>query len=147
MIDPPSQPLNLVFDGDRSMWGTTYGDGPNRDMCVLCGHHCEGYIRIRSKREGGTDLVGHVCPTCIVRMVYQVERLSWWNLVKTSALSVFKRLVTERANLEKRSEQTRGYFELITKGSLPKPKKMDSKARENLDKAIKLFPREGDPET
>lgn len=119
MITGPSKPVTLIFDGDSSHWAS------DNDSCSLCGGYSQSYIRIRVKGDP-SELVGHVCPTCVVRMAYQVERLNWWHLVKTGARNAFKRLLTERARLAKNSEQTLGYFNLITGkgplGHLPEPK-------------------------
>jgi hypothetical protein len=135
MIQAPSKPVTLIFDGDSSLWG----EGDN-DRCSLCGSNSASYVRVREKRTGQSELVGHVCPTCVARMVYQVERLGWWKLVKTSAMAAFKRLATERANLVRRSEQTLGYFNIITDGRVlghrPEPKT----ASKALDKLVPKLP-------
>lgn len=138
MIQAPKVPITLIFDGDRSLTGL-------RDKCSLCGHVASAYVRIREKPDKKGEyaqLFGHVCPTCVARMAYQLERLSWWDYVKTGVLAAFKKLVTERAHLAGRSQQTLGYFNLITEGRNPKPKKTSAKELAQLDKAIKLFPRE-----
>ncbi len=112
MIQAPETPVTLIFDGDSSLWGS-----PSNDKCSLCGSHSPSYVRIRKKGGEGepSGLLGHVCPTCVARMTYQLERLSWWHLVSSSALAAFKRLTTERTRLANNSAQTHGYFKVITK--------------------------------
>lgn len=125
MIQGPKLPVTLIFDGDSSLWGDE-----DNDHCSLCGSNSPSYVRIREKKSGQSELVGHVCPTCVVRMMHQVELHNWWRHVKVTVKRAFERVLA-RTRVDK---QTEGYFNLIAGKALghkalghrPEPKKPSS---------------------
>ena len=95
----------LVFDGD----GAQYLDSGK--PCSLCGlrqttnDHLV-FIRVRERRDNGTEEIAHFCPDCIARMFLQVTRLDLWRCVRGNVIAAIRRMLDRKRPATKRLAPT-----------------------------------------